>query len=358
MRRGAGLRRARSSSAAVAALLLVAVPVDAPQAPPPPTPPLFSSHEPLDVTLSADFDRLEADRLTSPDRPSTLLVSGPDGTSIRIGAELRTRGAFRLDPTNCSFPPLRVDVDGGDARGTVFEGQDNLKIVSSCRPGREAYDRLVLLEYLAYRAYGVLTDVSFRVRLARITFHDESGQQAPATRVGFFIEDDEALGQRIEARPFELAEGKNLPVSAFEPSSAMTMAVFQYVIGNPDWSDVAAHNVEIFDRGGVAIAVPYDFDFSGLVDAPYATPGPDLGLRSVRERLYRGWCWNDLVAAGVLQRLREGRGRVLALVEDFEGLDGTVRRRAAAYLREGFSDLETDERARRRFLRDCRGMPS
>jgi hypothetical protein len=328
------------------------------EAPPTPSPPLFASHQPLDVTLSADFARLRQDRQESPDRPATVVVTGPDGAAVRIRAELRTRGAFRLDPSHCSFPPLRLDVDGGDARSSVFDGQDNLKIVASCRPGRHAYDQLVLLEYLAYRAYAALTDVSFRVRLARITFHDEIAAEEPSTRVGFFIEEDEALGERIGATAFELPEGKNLPASAFEPSSAAMTAVFQYVIGNSDWSEVAAHNVQVFDRAGAAIAVPYDFDFSGLVDAPYASPAADLGLRSVRDRLYRGWCWNDLVVAGVLQRFRGAEEEIVALFAEAEGLDGAVRGRAVAYLREGFSDLRTDDWARRRFLRDCRMLPS
>lgn len=317
-------------------------------------PPLFSSHELLDVTLTADFSALRRDRRESPDRPAVLTAPATDGGTVDIGAELRTRGEFRLDPSNCTFPPLRMDVDGSDARGTVFESQDNLKIVSSCRPGRSAYDQLVLAEYLAYRTYQFVTEASFRVRLVRLTLIDTSGDRDPETRPAFFIEENDALAERLGTTIFDLEEGKNLPASAFDPMSAVTTATFQYMIGNTDWSDIAGHNVEILQRGGGAKVVPYDFDFAGLVDAPYATPNPDFGLRSVRERYYRGWCGNRFNTRLVLDRFREAQGDIMALWNTFPGLTDATRRSATRYLGEFFDAIETDERAVRKFIRDCR----
>jgi hypothetical protein len=317
-------------------------------------PSLFAAHDPLEVTLVADFERLKQDRTASPDRLAIVSVVGPDGGVAEIAAELRTRGAFRLDPAHCSFPPLRLDVDGSDAAGTVFDGQDDLKIVSSCRPGRASYDEAVVTEYLAYRAYALLTDRSYRVRPARLTFIDTSGTDPAETRLGFFIEDDEALAARHGSAVFDLEAGRNLPASAFDPATTTMTAVFEYMIGNTDWSDVAGHNVQIFDRGGVALAVPYDFDFSGLVDAPYATADPDFGLRSVRERYYRGWCASAITTSHVLARFREARAQVRGLYEVASGVSEETRIRILAYLDEFYDTIETDERAERRFLRDCR----
>ena len=36
--------------------------------------------------------------------------------------------------------------------------------------------------------------------------------------------------------------------------------------------------------------MPYDFDHAGIVDAPYALPPEELGLESVHERRFRGYC--------------------------------------------------------------------
>ena len=319
---------------------------------------LFASHDPLDIALTADFEALRRDRRESPDRPALLTTPTLDGERANVAAELRTRGEFRLDRSNCAFPPLRIDVDGSDARGTVFEGQDELKIVSSCRPGRDDYEQFVLKEYLAYRSFGIVTAQSFQVRLLRLTLVDTGEETERETRAAFVIEDDDALAGRLGAAIFDLGEGQNLPTAAFDPVSSMTAAVFQYMIGNPDWSDVAGHNVDILDRGGGALALPYDFDFSGVVDAPYATPPPEYGRASVRDRYYRGWCANPPITRLVLQRFREARDEIMALWNTFPGLTDETRRRAVRYLEEFFDAIETGDRAQRRFLRDCRSLPN
>lgn len=352
-------------------------------------PPLFASTDPLSVTIVADFSALRDDRSASPDRPAVLIVEGADGSTTEVPAELRTRGAFRLDPANCTFPPLRIDVEGDAAQGTPFAGQDDLKLVSSCRPGRDSFEELVHAEYLAYRMVQAVTDASFRVRLLEVTFVDAaeafgradagdvldaadvsdaadavvagaiSVADDPATgpRVAFVIEEDEALARRLGATVFDLEEGRNVPATAFDPRSRMTNAVTQYMLGNPDWSDEAGHNVEILDRGGVALAIPYDFDFSGLVDAPYATPPPEYRLDSVRERYYRGWCESPFTTTEVIARFRDAREEILDIWRSHEGLSDRARRRGLRYLDEFFDAVESEERAERRFLRDCRRLP-
>ena len=262
--------------------------------------------------MAVDVTALRGDRRASPDRPATFTltrlggsdtpvgISAADSAAIEVSGEVRTRGAFRLDPSNCSFPPLRIDVDGV-ATGTALEGQDDVNLVSSCRPGRPSYDRLVRPEYLVYRTYALLSDVGFRTRWVEITFVDEGGGEPPSTRPGFLIEDDDALAERIGAVVFELEPGTNLPPSGLDPTSMTTTAVFEYMIGNADWSDVAGHNVELFERDGVAVVVPYDFDFSGLVDAPYAVPRrrcawPPCGSGSIAAGARIPWsrprCWS------------------------------------------------------------------
>jgi hypothetical protein len=319
-------------------------------------PPLFASDAPFPMTITADIEALLGDRRESPDRPATFGVPTlADATVLRdVPGEVRTRGAFRLDPSHCSFPPVRIDVDGSDPDGTVLEGQDHLKLVSSCRPGRDQYDELVRLEYLVYRTYALIADASFRTREILVTFVDARGIRDPETRPGFLVEQDDALAARMGAVVYELEEGKNLPPGALDPTSMLNTAVFQYMVGNPDWSDVAGHNVELLDRGGVAIVVPYDFDFTGLVDAPYAIPPEQFGLDSVRDRIYRGWCASPLRTAAALDRFRTSERAVMALWAGAEGLSDDTRRHAISYLESFYDAIETDDRAQRRFLRDCR----
>lgn len=317
--------------------------------------PLFASHEPIELTLAADFDALRGDRRGEPpERPAVVTLGSQEAT---FEVQLRTRGHFRREAANCSYPPLRINFRKKQVEGSVFEGQDKLKIVGSCRPNRDSFEQLVLQEYLAYRAYDMVSPTAFRVRLVRITYVDTSGDEEPFTRFAFLIEDDDALAERLGATVFHLPEGTNLPPTALDVTSALTMAVFQYMIGNTDWSDVAAHNVEILDLGGIALPVPYDFDFAGIVDAPYSTPDPTLNLRDVRERLYRGWCFGAVQNTMVLDRFRGAREEVLTMYRDFTYLDDSERNRALDYLEAFFDGIETDEKAQRRMFRDCRAEP-
>jgi hypothetical protein len=322
------------------------------------SPPLFASDEVLELTLSADFSVLESDRREeTPERPGTVTLQTADGSRVVLGVQLRTRGDFRKERANCSFPPLRLNLETSQAAGTVFEGQDKLKMVGSCRPNRSSYEQLVLQEYLAYRAYALVSSTAFHVRLARVTYVDESGEGEPSERFAFFIEDDDALAVRLGARVLELPEGRKLPPRLIDPPTEARMAVFQYMIGNTDWSDDVGHNVELLDRGGRALTVPYDFDFSGIVDAPYSIPHPRLGLRSVQERLFLGWCWPGLDMDPVLETFRGLRGEILGLYRGFPYLEDGERERAISYLGAFFDDIETTERAQIRFLRDCRARP-
>ena len=322
--------------------------------------PLFASEEAIELTLSADFSLLKDDRHASPERPATVTVTTAAGGNVTIEAQLRTRGRFRLEKRNCSFPPLRLNFRKKQTEGTEFEGQDKLKIVSPCRPNRDSYEQLVLNEYLAYRTFAMITATSLDVRLARITYVDESGDDDPFTRLAFFIEDAAALAARVGVHfeVFDIPEGKNLPHSVFEPTTTQTMAIFQYMIGNTDWSEVAGHNVEVLGIGGVALPVPYDFDFSGIVEAPYAVPGRSLSIKTVQDRLYRGWCRGNLDPEPILELFRAAETDIMALYRDFPSLEEGERNRSVRYLEGFFEDIASPQRADRRFLRHCLQLPT
>jgi hypothetical protein len=321
--------------------------------------PLFESEEPLQFTLTANFDSLRGDRRgETPERPAVVQLRTGSGMDVSVEAQLRTRGRFRRASSNCSFPPLRLNLKKKQTEGTAFEGQDKLKIVGSCRPNRESFEQLVLAEYLTYRAFEIITDTSFRTRLAQITYVDESGENDTDTRYAFLIEDDDALAERIGGDILDMETGKNMPAGFFDPSTAAIAGIFQYMIGNTDWSDVAAHNVEIVDLYGVALPVPYDFDFSGLVGAPYSIPDPSLGIKDVQERRYRGRCRSSLDFAPILQQFRDAEAEVISLFENFEYIEDGHRDRTVRYLKSFFEEIETDDRAQRVFLRYCRQLPT
>ena len=85
------------------------------------------------------------------------------------------------------------------------------------------------------------------------------------------------------------------------PAAMATVAVFQYMVGNTDWSVPYRHNIRLLSRSPLLppVPVPYDFDYSGLVMAPYAVPPEQLGITSVRQRLFRGYDFTPETYAAV-----------------------------------------------------------
>lgn len=316
-----------------------------------PAAPLFASHEPLTIRLEADFDEIRGDRdQDSEERDGRAWIEAGGLPAAGIGVEIRTRGLFRLQRSTCSFPPLRLDFPRSQLAGTVLEGQDKLKLVTHCRDG-DRYEQNVLEEYLIYRLYNLLTDLCFRVRLARITYVDVNEPEDAIERWGFLIEDEDALADRLGG---ELLDSGSVHPTQVRGRVAGPIAVFQYMIGNTDWSMYEVHNVKVIQTADGVVPVPYDFDWAGLVNARYARPAPQLGTRSVRQRVYRGLCRPDVDFAGIFERLNDLRPDLVALVETQVGLSEDGKKDFVEYLDDFYETINDPDKADRDIIGACR----
>lgn len=328
-------------------------PSPAPIAPVPAAPaPLFQTRTPLVLQIQTDMHALLRDRGEKRvEHPGTLhFQDGADSGSIKI--ELRTRGIFRLK--QCAFPPIRIDLPAKKLEHTPFAGQDKLKLVTHCLSAR-SYERNLLREYALYRAFNALTDTSFRVRLAHVTYID-SARTDTVIRYGFLIESDAALAARVGAEVFE---GNNVHDLLTDPEYMTLVAMFQYLIGNTDWSVWGRHNIALVRATSAPhtiFAVPYDYDFSGAVGAPYATPPPQLPIHTVRERYYRGFCRPDTMLQYVLQRFRSAKDSMYAAVQAVTELPEGDRRGLLGYLKEFYDAIENRGIVQREFVRGCRSV--
>jgi hypothetical protein len=317
--------------------------------------PLFQSDEPLELSLAADFDALKDDReVDSTARfPGVLSLSGEDGVPITIGVEVGTRGNLRLNPRVCSFPPLKVELSKKQSRGTPFEGQGSLKLVTHCHGGGD-YEERVLEEALAYRVANVVTPASFRIRLARIRYVDDRDGDEIDTRWAFFIEDVDDVARRLLARVAPL-EGKLF--HQVDRPSLLRLSVFQFAIGNTDYSIYGLHNVRLVqDRHGTLTPVPYDFDVTGLVNAPYGRPGHKLRISSLRDRLYRGPCAPLEELEPILSEFRALRAEVLALYDTGVVLDRKRRRSTKKFLTGFFDIIDSPHETRKYFVERCKAV--
>ena len=203
---------------------------------------LFHEDAPLAITLSADFRAVfgKRDTINPPKYPAQLTFQGDSGP-MTVPVELSTRGHFRLKPSTCGFAPLKVHFPKDQLEGTVFGGERSLKLITHCEKGAR-YEQNLLVEYGTYRAYNQLTDLSHRARLARITYADTRDSSRTITRYGFFLEDDKDMAARNGGRVLEHAGGS---YSEMDSAQMDLLGVFEWLIGNTDWSVVMNHNVRL-----------------------------------------------------------------------------------------------------------------
>jgi len=314
---------------------------------------LFLDHAPLTLRLATDLRALFHDRGEhKKDHPATLRYgTAPDTGSIKV--KLRTRGIFRL--ARCAFPPIRVDLPSHKVEDTPFGGRDRIKLVTHCQSA-QSYERNLLREYALYRVFNALTDTSFRVRLAHMTYLDSAHTDTVA-RYGFLIEPDLELAGRLGAEVLETANVHDLIT---DPSYMTLVAVFQYLIGNTDWSVWGRHNIAIFSvkaEPHTLFAVPYDFDYSGAVGAPYAIPPQTLPIHSVRERLYRGYCQPDSILFKVFARFRAAKDSIYAAVRAVPDLSEKDVRGLLDYFDDFYRAIDNRAVVQRDFMRACRTLP-
>ncbi len=348
----------RRCGAALTALVgvCVATGASASQTPADSTPPrapdrLFEATEPLDLTLKADFGAINKNRGNEKrDQPAVLSYVTAAGDTVALDVQLHTRGHFRL--ARCQYPPLKVVFNREQTPHTTFAHQGSLKLTVQCRGG-QGYANYLLEEYLIYRAYNLLTDRSFRVRLARVSYVDVNGKHAPETRRAFLVEDDDRMARRNATH---VIDQKGLSQGDVDVEQMGVAVVFQYMIGNTDWAVSALHNIVLTeDSTGVVYPVPYDFDWSGVISTPYAQPDPRLNLPNVRQRAFRGMCRSPQDLATLFARFNARKDTIYTLYRGMaaEGLEAKRISQALDYYDEFFKTINDPGRTRREFILAC-----
>ena len=317
--------------------LLVAVPAHA-QLPVPKEPErLFRSREPLDLTLLAPLKTLFKNRDTLNKKPAEgILVVQEGAQADSIPVKLETRGHYRLKSSTCRFAPLKVYFDKDAAKSTPFRGQGSLKLGTHCNDN-ERYEQNVLVEEAIYRVYNLLTPLSHRTRLVHIRYVITDDENKDLTRYGFFLEDDDAMGKRVGGKENMVP---SLALSDMDGEQIDLMSVFEYMIGNTDWSVYALHNIRIVQFEGLNLFYPvaYDFDFSGLVNAPYAVPDYRLPIKNVRQRLYRGPCRKLDELTPMLQRFVAKKDSIEGIFRAQPGIDPKRVEDVVEYLDDFFKE--------------------
>ncbi len=315
---------------------------------------LFQSDELLSLTITMDMRRVLKD-IEDEREEHTAIISyvSPAGDTVEFTLQIRTRGHFRRDPLNCNFPPLRLNFAEDSTYKGIFSGHDKLKLVTHCMSRGKQHEQNLLKEYLAYRLYNLFTDESYRVRLAEITYADLKGRRDTLHKMGFLLEPTDHMARRNNCVH---VGRKNVQQEQCEPLKTARLAVFQYMIGNTDWSVPAPHNISLIQvrPGTVPVAVPYDFDWCGLVDAPYAVPAENLGIDDVKVRFFRGFCRSEQEFDLIFREFHKNKEEVFLTIESIPHLDEKEKNRARRYIEEFYSTLDSPLAVRNEFINNCR----
>jgi len=317
---------------------------------------LFGSDEPLEFTLTADFKATfkSRDTLNVKAQKATLTVKDSSGTAVAIPIEIAPRGHFRLRSDVCNFPPIRLIFSDSGKKGTPFGGQKSLKLGTHCNQKDKEYAEIPVREYAAYETLNMLTDWSYKARLAKVTYVQSGDEKDAVTKYGLLIEDEGDMAKRNGGRIFTVRGGT---FADMDPQQTATISVFAYYLGNTDWSLYSLHNIRLVTTGDRYVPVPYDFDWSGVIYARYAKPDPRLGIPTVQDRLYRGPCLTPNDLAPVLAKYNEHRQDIKALYTRLP-LDDGYRRRAMDYIEDFYHVIGDQRQVKRELIEPCAGRAS
>ena len=319
--------------------------------------PLFNSDEPLTITLTGPFKTLDKQRDKSAEYDvGSLSYEGPDGP-VSIETRYTPRGNFRLEKENCAHAQLWLNLKKKQTKKTVFANQNKLKLVVQCRDSTR-YQSYLRKEYQAYRMLNLMTEASYRVRWLTVTYQDLQGKKL-RTQSAFLIEHKNRVADRLNLHP---VDEQRINRTELDPAHATRAALFNYFIGNADFSIVAAtegsccHNAKLLraDDESPYVPVIYDFDSSGYVDAPYAITPAKLELRNVRQRIYRGFCTDPEVLEGVLDEFRDKRESLLAVATETDYVGKRSARKGVSYLKDFYSVIDNPKRLKKKIIEVCR----
>lgn len=313
--------------------------------------PLFLSKDALELRLTGSIKSIKKNSDDSTLVTGKFEYKKDSDTWVTVPVQARVRGNFRLK--NCFFPPLKIKFNKKDVIGTLFEGNKSLKLVMPCKTSKDK-NELIRKEYLCYQFYQALSPYYFRTRLANMSL-TEISQKKPRSYdlLTFFVEDNSMVAKRSDGK---IIESKGLSPAAFDEKQAIRNDFAQYMIGNADWSAVYQHNSNILYADGKYIALAYDFDMSGFVNAGYAHDmPPQLGTGDPRERVYRGFCKSPQAMEEIRSEFLEKEKTIQLLIDEQASyFDEYNMKDMHRYIGEFFDILRDDHRFKINILEGCR----
>jgi hypothetical protein len=318
---------------------------------------LFESNETFNITITAPWKDIVRKAKVQDPYPATMQFTDSLGQSHNLPLTVERRGITRQ--VVCKYPPIKLRMNKEDMKGSTFRGQDELKLVTHCDKG-DRFEQYYVKEYLAYRFFNVITEKSYRARPLSVTYVDSSNNSSEEPRFAFLIEDTSDLAKRNELGKVDIGRIKR---SQLDKVHASQVSLFEYMISNVDFEllsgpeeDKCCHNARLIgdESGQNIVSVPYDFDSSGFVDAHYAVPNDFLGIRSVTQRLYRGYCSHNDTLEQARQLYLAKEADIMGLISSETRLAERTAKTANKFIGEFFETLKDEKAYQKNIIGKCR----
>jgi hypothetical protein len=313
---------------------------------------LFQTDDPLPIKMAFSIKDLRKNTNDTTYMDSFLMIESSPGKWDSIPLEMRTRGNFRL--TNCYYPPIRFKFKNKKINGTIFEKNKSLKLVMPCQKGKGA-DSFIGKEFLAYQLLEDITQYHFDTRLVKLKFTNLDDKKAEEIEIlGFLIQDDDEVADRFGGK---IVEGRKILPTFMQDSATVRQDFFQYMIGNTDFSTLFLHNQKVLQLDEkTIIPLAYDFDMSGLVNPPYSQVSEKLDIKSVTDRLYRGFCRDEAFLQVIRQEFLAKESQFWSTVDKQQPyLSDSDFKTVKSFLKGFFDVLKNDRLFRDKVVKACRG---
>lgn len=289
----------------------------------------------VSVTLFLNLDSLLNNRFNEDKIQGTFSYKQTDGKVLKLSVKVNLRGKFRR--RMCGFPPLKLNFNKTELNENKLSKADEYKLVTHCLEGEEG-EINIIKEYLVYQLYQQLSPFSYRSKLLKITYQDTKSDQK-VVGMAILLEDKSTFEKRTNLK--ELKDSFSIPRSNFEDINFRTHSLFQYMIGNLDWSTAIAKNLDIYQSKGnqKMIVVPYDFDFSGFVNVAYAVPNKDYKQKRIRDRLLLEADETDFLYKDELKKFMELKPVFIDIIKKQKGLNLEIKLDLENYLLSFYENL-------------------
>jgi hypothetical protein len=310
----------------------------------------FTDTSMVNATIVSNMSKLFSNNKQGVVIPASFVSTLPDGTNINEPIQLQIRGHFRHD--YCYVPPVKVIFK--NTKPTILASLKSMKLVNECKISK-TYEQYLLKEFIIYKIYNLISDMSFRVRLLNITFQDSLGKKKPITEHAFFMEEIKDLAKRNGCEEWRRG---NLVTEATNRKQMTVVAIFEYMIGNTDWAVPVNHNIRLIaslkDSSLKPFAVPYDFDYSGFVNTEYAVPDERLEIENVRQRLYRGFPRTMSELNEALEIFNQQKGKIYSMINNFDLLIPASKKDLIGFLNDFYDTIKDPQSVKSAFIDNAR----